>query len=169
VTITGGKLTIFELMAEDALKATMPQIGGELKRIKHWFDPIPTSLPDEKLPADNFRYLAGRYGQALPSLVSMSDPKDLGRIDELNVHWAELPFNARFGMVEHLDDLLLRRTRLGMLLPDAGMTVMDQVKALTQGELRWTEDHWQSEISRYQEIYRQAYSPKPENFVKQEK
>jgi glycerol-3-phosphate dehydrogenase len=48
-------------------------------------------------------------------------------------------------MVEHLDDLLLRRTRLGMLLPDAGMTVMDQVKALTQGELRWTEDHWQSE------------------------
>ena len=169
VTITGGKLTIFELMAEDALKAAMPQIGKELKRIKHWFDPIPTSLPDEELPADNFRYLAGRYGQALPRLVSMSDPEQLKPIEGLNSHWAELAFNARYGMVEHLDDLLLRRTRLGMLLPDAGMTMMDQVKALTQSELRWTEDHWQREISRYQEIYRQAYNPKPKSFVKQEK
>ncbi len=169
VTITGGKLTIFEKMAEDALKAAMPQIGGELKRIKHWFDPIPVNLPNQALSAESFHYLAGRYGQALTALVDMSEQGDLKPVDGLNTHWAELTFNARFGMVEHLDDLLLRRTRLGMLLPEGGMDFMRQVKELTHGELRWTEEEWQSEISRYQEIYRQAYSPNPESFVKQEK
>ncbi len=169
VTITGGKLTIFEMMAEDALRAAMPLIGKEMKRIKHWFDPIPQSLPDRKLPPESFDYLAGRYGQALPDLVAMSDSEDLTPISDLNLHWAELAFNARFGMVEHLDDLLLRRTRLGMLLPEGGMDVLDRVKLLTQAELHWTEAEWQSEIARYQAIYHQAFSPNPESIVKQEK
>ena len=147
----------------------MPQIGKELRRIDHWFDPLPVNLPDWNLSPDNFHYLAGRYGQALPDLVGMSTREELSCIDDLSVHWAELPFNARFGMVEHLDDLLLRRTRLGMLLPEGGTNVMDRVKALTQGELRWTEEEWQSEISRYQQIYREAYSPIPESSIKQEK
>ena len=167
VTITGGKLTIFELMAEDALKAAMPQIGKELKRIDHWFDPLPVNLPGGKLAPESFHYLAGRYGKALPDLVSMSEAEDLTYIDDLNIHWAELPYNARFGMVEHLDDLLLRRTRLGILLPEGGMDVMDKVKVLTQGELPWTDEDWQREISRYQEIYRRAYSPNPESTMKE--
>lgn len=169
VTITGGKLTIFEKMAEDALKAAMPQIGKGLNRITHWFDPLPVNLPDRKLSTKSFLYLAGRYGQALPDLVGMSNPQELTQIDDLNIQWAEVAFNARFGMVEHLDDLLLRRTRLGMLLPDGGMNVIDRVKALSLAELRWTEEEWQNEILRYQDIYRQAYSPNPESFVKQEK
>jgi len=169
VTITGGKLTIFETMAEDALKAAMPQIGKELKPIKHWFDPLPLRNSDGRLPAGSFDYLAGRYGQDLVNLLEMSDQEDLTPVDGLNVYWAELAYNARYGMVEHLDDLLLRRTRLGMLLPEGGLQVMDRVKELTQGELPWTEEEWQSEISRYQEIYRQAYSPNPESTMKQEK
>ena len=169
VTITGGKLTIFEKMAEDALKVAMPQIGKELKQIDHWFDPLPRILPNGKLSTESIRYLAGRYGQALPDLVDLAEPGDLKPVDGLATHWAELTFNARFGMVEHLDDLLLRRTRLGMLLPDGGLNMIDRVKALTLAELRWSDEEWQSEISRYKDIYNQAYSPNPESFVKQEK
>ncbi len=169
VTITGGKLTIFEKMAEDALKAAIPQIGKELKRIDYWFDPLPVYAPERSLSPESFQYLAGRYGQALPGLLGMSDPNQFAPIDSLPTVWAELPFNARFGMVEHLDDLLLRRTRLGMLLPEGGVGVIDQVKTLTQSELPWSEEIWQSEISRYREIYRQAYSPNPESTSKQEK
>jgi glycerol-3-phosphate dehydrogenase len=165
VTITGGKLTIFEKMAEDALKAAMPKIGKEIKPIDHWFDPIPRSLPDGKLPAESIHYLAGRYGQALPDLVDLSEPGYLKPVDGLNTHWAELTFNARFGMVEHLDDLLLRRTRLGILLPEGGVGVMDKVKALTGSEMCWSDEEWQSEISRYKAIYHQAYSPNPERFL----
>jgi len=168
VTVTGGKLTIFEIMAEDALKAVMPRIGGELKRIEHWFDPNPANTEGSVLSQEDFDYLAGRYGQALPDLVGMSDTEDLRRIPELKSHWAELAFNARREQVEHLDDLLLRRTRLGMLLADGGLSEIDKVKQLTQGELPWTEEEWQGEISRYQEIYRKAYSPNPESSMKQE-
>ncbi|NLC29857.1 MAG: FAD-dependent oxidoreductase, partial [Chloroflexi bacterium] len=166
VTVTGGKLTIFEIMAEDALKAAMPQIGKRLKKIDHWFDPIPESLPQESLDQQSFHYLAGRYGQALPELVNLSEPEDLQQVDDLYVHWAELVYNARYEMVEHLDDLLLRRTRLGMLLPDGAMNEIDRVKALTQNELPWSQEDWQNEISRYQKIYLQAYSPDPENHLK---
>ena len=169
VTISGGKLTIFEKMAEDALKAAMPQIGRELKQIDHWFDPLPRNLPDGELPAESVHYLAGRYGQALPDLVDLSEPEDLKPVDGLNAHWAEVTFNARFGMVEHLDDLLLRRTRLGMLLPEGGMGVLEKVKALAGSELPWSDEVWQSEVSRYKTIYYQAYSPNPENYLKQEK
>lgn len=166
VTVTGGKLTIFEIMAEDALKAAMPQIGKKLKKIDHWFDPIPESLPQESLDQQSFHYLAGRYGQALPELVNLSEAQDLQQVDDLFVHWAELVYNARYEMVEHLDDLLLRRTRLGLLLPDGAINEIDRVKALTQHELPWSQQDWQDEISRYQQIYLQAYSPDPENHLK---
>ncbi len=164
VTITGGKLTIFEIMAEDALKAALPQIGKDLKRIENWFEPIPSMLETNQLTAEGFAYLTGRYGQALPDLVNTANPEELRRVDELEMFWAELAFNARSGQVEHLDDLLLRRTRLGILLPEGGLGVMDKVKGMTQAALSWTEETWQSEISRYQEIYRLAYSPTPESY-----
>ena len=96
----------------------------------------------------------------------MSDPESLTPVDDLYLIWAELAFNAHFGMVEHLDDLLLRRTRLGMLLPDGGMGIIEKVKQLTESELPWTEAEWQTEITRYQQIYQKAYSPNPESYLK---
>jgi glycerol-3-phosphate dehydrogenase len=94
----------------------------------------------------------------------MANLKDLQRVDDLYLNWAELSFNARFGAVEHLDDLLLRRTRLGVLLPQGGIQVMEKVKELTESELPWSEEDWQTEIIRYQNIYQQAYSPNPESY-----
>lgn len=166
VTVTGGKLTIFEVMAEDALTAILTLVGKELKPIEYWFKPNPTSLPGTPLSPLSFHYLVGRYGQALPDLISMSDPESLTPVDDLYLLWAELAFNARYGMVEHLDDLLLRRTRLGMLLPDGGMGLIEKVKQLTESELPWTEAEWQTEITRYQQIYQKAYSPNPESHLK---
>ena len=169
VTITGGKLTIFEIMAEDALKAILPQLGKPLKPIQHWFKPNPVYSSDSPLSRESFDYLVGRYGQALPDLLNTSRPQDLQNVEGLNPYWAELPYNARYGMVEHLDDLMLRRTRLGMLLQDGGLNLLEEVKQLTQPALPWTEEKWQFEITRYQDIYQKAYSPNPENYLKQEK
>ncbi|NLE83246.1 MAG: glycerol-3-phosphate dehydrogenase/oxidase [Chloroflexi bacterium] len=166
VTITGGKLTIFEIMAEDALKAVIPQIGRELQPANHWFNPLPTYLPDTALDPQSFHYLAGRYGQQLLTLLEISASQTLQQVDDLYLHWAELIFNARYGMVAHLDDLLLRRTRLGVLLPEGGMGEIERVKMITQADLGWSDEEWQSELTRYQQIYQQAYSPDPEKFLK---
>jgi len=160
ITITGGKLTIFEIMAEDALKAALPLIGRQLAPIKAWFRQADFSSTNTHLSPESSHYLLGRYGNSVEQLLSQSNPADLARVDDLFCHWAELPYNARHGMVEHLDDLLLRRTRLGLLLEDGGSQHFEKIRALVQPELGWTDQTWQAELARYQQIYSQAYSPK---------
>ena len=165
VTITGGKLTIFEIMAEDALQFVAAQLGKELAPIHYWFNPNPPHFSSSLLPSQSYQYLVGRYSQALPDLIEISALEHLTRIEDLYTYWAELAYNARYAMVEHLDDLLLRRTRLGMLLPNGGKDILDKVRQLTEPELPWTEEEWRSEIARYQEIYQKAYSPMPEDHL----
>ena len=61
-------------------------------------------------------------------------------------------------MVQHLDDLLLRRTRLGMCLTNGGAEIFDAIKSICIDELHWDEQRWQSELSRYQMIWQRFYS-----------
>lgn len=163
ITITGGKLTIFEIMAEDALKAAAARLKKDLVPIRHWFDPISLPNEGENLCEHTSCYLAGRYGKQASALVSETDPSQLEQIEDLYTVWAEVGFNARNGLVEHLDDLLLRRTRLGMLLPNGAVALLPKIKPIVQNALRWDEPRWQREVNRYQQIYRQAFSPDPEN------
>jgi len=75
--------------------------------------------------------------------------------------WSEVRWAARSGAVEHLDDLLLRRVRLGLLLPEGARADMDRIGKIIRPELGWDEPHWQAELKRYLEIYHKAYSPQP--------
>jgi glycerol-3-phosphate dehydrogenase len=61
--------------------------------------------------------------------------------------------------VVHLDDLLLRRVRLGLTLPQGGLALLDRVRAVTQRELGWDDKRWVQEVERYQELWRSGYSP----------
>jgi glycerol-3-phosphate dehydrogenase len=54
--------------------------------------------------------------------------------------------------VLHLDDLLLRRTRLGILLPRGGLDHLARIRALCQPALQWDDAKWQTEVQRYQTI-----------------
>lgn len=82
-------------------------------------------------------------------------------IHNLTNLWSELRWAARTGAVEHLDDLLLRRIRLGMLLPDAARADLDRIGDIVRSELDWDAQRWQAEVARYLEIYQKAYSPAP--------
>jgi len=59
----------------------------------------------------------------------------------------------------HLDDLLLRRTRLGNVLPNGGLDIINKIRTVCESDLHWNEQKWQDEISRYQEIWQTFYSP----------
>jgi glycerol-3-phosphate dehydrogenase len=63
--------------------------------------------------------------------------------------------------VLHLSDLLLRRVRLGMLLPDGAAGVMARVRSIIQPELGWDDATWQRELSDYQTTWKKYYSPEP--------
>jgi len=61
-------------------------------------------------------------------------------------------------MVVHLDDLLLRRSRIGLLLENGGEHLLAQLQPLCQTALHWDESQWQQEVSRYKTIIGRYYS-----------
>jgi glycerol-3-phosphate dehydrogenase len=85
----------------------------------------------------------------------------LERIDSLPNVWAELRWAARDEAIIHLDDLLLRRVRIGMLLPAGAADWLDKVRTIVQGELGWNDEKWTKERARYVEIWRRYYGPTP--------
>jgi len=83
-------------------------------------------------------------------------------IDPLNPEsplWAELRWAGRNEAVVHLEDLLLRRVRLGLLLPQGGLTIIEKIRLIVQPELRWTDRRWDEEIEAYSALWRSTYSP----------
>lgn len=165
LTVTGGKLTTFRLIALDALKAVhhrlpeTPEPSSDLPVL----NPVNVALPGaEELDEATVRRLLGRYGAAAPALVTAAQPGELELIPGTLNLWAELRWAARSEQVVHLDDLLLRRVRLGLLLPAGGAAYLPRVRALCQAELGWDDARWEQEEAAYRALWRAAYSlPEP--------
>ncbi len=161
LTVSGGKLTTFRVMARDALKAVRRHLGHIP------FDPdIPVldTIPPEAeaacaaskfSPAQCLRLLA-RYGPGSAALFNASGA-DLQPVDGTIYLWAELRQAARAEGVVHLDDLLLRRVRLGLLAPNGGLDQMSRIRATVQPELGWDDARWQAEEKSYAELWRASY------------
>lgn len=163
ITVTGGKLTTFRIMAEQALKLASASLPGEpdfSKRVRY-FDALSKVEAPSGMNAVDLAYLMGRYGKETPALFAAAQPGELEHIDVLPNLWAELRWAARCEGVQHLDDLLLRRVRLGMLLPEGALPQMERIRAIVQPELGWDEPRWQQELKRYRQIYQAYYSPAP--------
>jgi glycerol-3-phosphate dehydrogenase len=61
-------------------------------------------------------------------------------------------------MVVHLDDLLLRRTHLGLLSHEGARAQLDAVRVPCQRLLGWDDARWRREVERYNEIIERYYS-----------
>ena len=145
LTVTGGKLTTFRRIALDALKAIrhrwpeLPKPNGKLPVL----EPVDVALPGaEALSENQRRRLLGRCGAAAPALVAAARPGELAPIAGTPALWAEVRWAARAEGVVHLDDLLLRRVRLGLLLPGGGEAILPAVRTICQQELGWDDDRW---------------------------
>ena len=166
LTVTGGKLTTFRLIALDALEAAskmlpnMPKIDEDAPAL----DEVTEDL-QAKLPEATRRRLIGRYGREADDLVQAAEPGELENIPNSNVLWAELRWAARSEGVVHLDDLLLRRVRLGLLLPEGGAQFAAQIQAICQDELGWDDGRWVEEWSAYQTRWQEKYSLPPKEDV----
>ncbi|MCO7224817.1 glycerol-3-phosphate dehydrogenase/oxidase [Pleionea sp. CnH1-48] len=158
ISMSGGKLTTFRLMAEEALdKAT-----SDLPERKQFAAFI--SEPDinvEELELDNATQahrLLGHYGSYANELLEDAHEEYKKEIGKTAYCLAECRWILRNESVVHLDDLLLRRTRLGLLLPDGAKELFKTVQTLCQQELSWSQQRWEQELERYQQIYRNYYS-----------
>ena len=169
LTVTGGKLTTFRLIALDALEAArhllpdLPEVDHKVDHKLPALDAVDVALPDSSLSEAARRRLLGRYGAAAPALVAAAEPDELAAIPGSQTLWAELRWAARAEAVVHLEDLLLRRTRLGLLLPQGGAAHLPRIRAICQGELGWGDERWAAEEAAYRALIRACYSiPDPD-------
>lgn len=163
ITITGGKLTTFRIMAREALQKASPRLPEALDFSRRFpmFDPLPELGKHPGLELSTLAYLSGRYGAETAGLLDCAAPDETRFIDPLPNLWAEIRWAARAGGVVHLDDLLLRRVRLGLLLPEGGLDEEETIRRIIQPELGWDDARWKNELMRYREIWTRYYSPVP--------
>ncbi len=157
ITVTGGKLTTFRLIALDVLKMAkhhFPAIDASdsKARVFRVIDVIKTAHP-----AGDLQRLKGRFGFHTTQFLAELPAEELAAIPQLQTLWAELRWAARYEQVEHLDDLLLRRTRLGLLLPEGGQRLLPDIRSRCQLELGWSDERWQAECERYRELWQRHY------------
>jgi glycerol-3-phosphate dehydrogenase len=161
LTVSGGKLTTFRLMAQKALRAIRSALPEHSPRrsFERVLDPLPPESTLCDIPSDLRLRLIGRYGVEACSLVETAQPGELTAINSSPSLWAELRWAARSEGVVHLDDLLARRLRLNINLPDGGMGQLERIREIAQPELRWSHEYWEKEVERYQAIWNGFYSP----------
>jgi glycerol-3-phosphate dehydrogenase len=159
VTIAGGKLTIFRVMAADVLNFCSDRLPNNPRfnyKAPCFIHPKPSSRHQSSDP--DWLLMAGRLGQDVNSFFQKADPNFMKPIHPMTSFWAELAWAAEHEAVVHLDDLLLRRVRLGLLLPRGGMDHIEHVRDLVQRPLGWTDETWEIELERYKEIWQEYYS-----------
>jgi glycerol-3-phosphate dehydrogenase len=161
LTVTGGKLTTFRRIALDAISS----VRSRLPDLPELDDRVPVlNQVDVALPVTNHldestrRRLLGRYAADAPALVTAAQPGELETIPGTQTLWAELRWAACAEGVVHLDDLMLRRVRLGHLLARGGEVLLPQIRAICQPELGWDDARWEAEEAAYLELWRCCYS-----------
>lgn len=139
VTVSGGKLTTFRLIALDALHACGLLDQGSLRRARKTQAPL--FLPLEHAPQAVEHFL--HADQASPAFIQWILDQEA---------------------VVHLDDLMLRRTRLGLLHRNGADTLLQQFKHRICDTLGWDQARWDEEYQRYRAIHRRFYGvPEPDS------
>jgi glycerol-3-phosphate dehydrogenase len=165
LTVTGGKLTTFRVSAVDALKEAhkldrrIPEPAGDVQvfdAVKasseaRIFDSIKPGISLPGVYSSLSRRMSGRYGAAAAKIASLQ-PELLKNIEGTPYLWAELAWSAENEAVCHLDDLLLRRFRLGIILPDGGQSIFPRLKNILLDKPGWDDKRWKREAERYMRL-----------------
>lgn len=159
ISVFGGKMTTFRAMAHEVIHHA-EQYLPLLKHARRGriFDSAPSPPRPVEWSEALYRRMLGRYGGELASLIAGAQPGELAPISETMTPAAELRFACRCEGVVHLDDLMLRRTRLGLLLAHGGEAALGAVERIARQELGWDAQRWGEEAERYRAIVRRAYS-----------
>jgi glycerol-3-phosphate dehydrogenase len=161
ITVTGGKMTTFRLLALDTLKSAKAFLPEKKKVPAHlpiFENPKSRFVQEHGLDSQTWQRLYGRYGEKANLIVENAEEKDLQQIPGTHTLWAELPYVAKQEQVRHLSDLLLRRVRIGILTSEGGKEFLPRIKQLCQKTLKWDDEQWDKEVVLYQEQWKQSYS-----------
>jgi glycerol-3-phosphate dehydrogenase len=164
VTITGGKLTTWRRMAKLAVDRVVEREGREAPCRTHEIQlgmPVDAdSLPEAPgVEEDTREHLASRYGYAANLVMRMAEaqPELAARISpDLPDIAAEAAFAVDHEQTHSVSDVLLRRTRLGLLdarrLCEPGAEGPVIVARAMAGQLGWDDARVEREVADWQEM-----------------
>jgi glycerol-3-phosphate dehydrogenase len=163
LTITGGKLTTFRRMAKQVVDRLVERDGREAPCRTH---EIPLGMPAdlEHLPkvegvdAASVALLGHRYGYAAREVLALAEERHELReriVPDLPDLLAEVVIAARAEQAGSIGDVMLRRTRLGLLAaPAVCSDESDAVRAVARvlgGELGWDDARIESELAAWRQ------------------
>ena len=162
ITITGGKLTTWRRMAKMTVDRIVEREARDAPCRTHEI-PLgmgvdPDQLPRvEGVPENAYEALAGRYGFAAHDVLTVAAERgELAQpiVSDLPDLLAEVVLAARQEQAMSVGDVLLRRTRLGLLaarelLADDAAAARRVAQALG-GELGWDADRVSVEVERFE-------------------
>ncbi len=162
ITITGGKLTTWRRMAKMTVDRLVERDARDAPCRTHEI-PLGQAITPEELPrvegvpAESYAALAARYGDAAHQVLALAaergelaQPIVAGLPDLL----AEVVLAARNEQARSVGDVLLRRTRLGLLAARELGGVGNPIKRIADvlaRELDWDPERIEREIGRFAE------------------
>lgn len=169
VTVSGGKLTTFRLIAEDVLAAAaslLPDGKADLcapltKTNTMVFETgaaVDLAAAPIHLAAEYQARFGAKANSLMQACVDEKRQMEFSSIADTDCSLAECRWALRHEQVVHLDDLMLRRTHLGLLLKQGGTEILDDLQAICCDELGWSETQWLAERKRYLNLIHAFYS-----------
>jgi glycerol-3-phosphate dehydrogenase len=163
ITITGGKLTTWRRMAKMTVDRLVERDARVAACRTHEI-PLGQALPAEELPRvegvaeEAYQALAGRYGHGALTVLSIAGER--GELTQPIVPGcpdllAEVALAARHEQARSIGDVLLRRTRLGLLaareLSTGAGGPAGRVADVLARELGWDEARLAAELAAFSE------------------
>jgi len=152
-SLVGGKWTSFRALAEQVTDAILPVLGRP--RVRSSAD-IPIGggkgyprLPEGTgLPQDRLLTLQERYGTGADRVAAyMQAGPDAPLACHAGYSRREIEFIALNERVVHLDDLIMRRTLIG-ILGEVNLPLLEELAAVVSPILQWPEEKTAAEIER---------------------
>ena len=160
ITVTGGKLTTYREMAEDAVDAAVRAMSSA-------GEPLPRRARRSRTRSLALRgaagwrearkrdaHLGGRYGgeaAVVEAMIAADRTMAEPLVPGLPYLRAEALYGARYEMATTLDDVLSRRTRSRLLGRDATAAAAADVAELLASELGWSDAERVSHVDRFRE------------------
>jgi len=166
VVVAGGKYTTYRVMAKDAVDAavhnldrgapksctdTVPLLGAEgypaLRNRSH------AIAAQAGLHVARVEHLLGRYGSEIDEVLALmaADPSLRQPLDGAEDYLrAEISYAASHEGARHLEDVLTRRTRISIEVPDRGVVAARPAAVLMADVLGWSDAQVDKEVEHYQ-------------------
>lgn len=151
ISVAGGKLTTFRSMAATVFRLIARRVA--LPNGHHGCPSLAAlpALGETSLAPGVALSMLARYGGEGLLAIAGAAARERNAIPGQPVLWAELRWAARSEDVHHLDDLLLRRVRLGLTAPEGGIPLLAEIRPVVQDELGWSDERWLAEAATYAE------------------